>query len=183
MSAQSLPTVGPVPRGGPDRFVAGVAHAAGRRPWRPSARVRVVSDVAMFIFFLALSAPTTTGLTVHEWLAVPFVPVLLGHLVTSWPWVSTVLRPGARPRGRSRTNRTLDLAMFVLVVAAIWSGFAISTDLLPSLGLDVVPRAFWSGLHAASATLLVLLVAAHLLLHWPWVRRHVLRSKGAEVAA
>lgn len=170
MSAQSL-------------SATGAPRTAGRRPWRPSTKARVVSDVAVFVFFLALSAPTTTGLAVHEWLVVPFVPVFLGHLVTSWPWVSAMVRRGARPRGRSRTNRTLNTVMFVLMVAAIWSGFAISTDLLPSLGMDVVPHAFWSGLHSASANLLILLVAAHLLLHWPWVRRHVLRSRGAAKVA
>ena len=155
------------------------ARAAPRRAWRAGTRARVVSDLAVFVLFLALSAPTTTGLTVHEWLAVPLVPVLLGHLVTSWSWVRGVLRRGARPRGRSRTNRALDLVMFVLVVTAGWSGLVISVDLVPSLGLDVVPRTSWVSLHVASANLLVLLLAAHVLLHWPWVRRHVLRSRSA----
>lgn len=170
MSTQSLP-------------VAGAPPAAARRPRRPSTRTRVVSDVAIFAVFLAISAPATTGLAVHEWLAVPFIVVFLAHLVTAWPWVAAVLRRGARPRGRSRTNRAVNLVLFVLVVAATWSGFAISVDLLPALGIGVVPRAFWVGLHAASATVLILLVAAHVLLHWPWVRRHVLRARTAGIAA
>ena len=92
--------------------------AARRRAWRPSTRVRVVSDVAVFAFFLALSAPVTTGLAVHEWLVVPFVPVFLGHVVTSWPWVTAMVRRGARTRGRPRANRALDAAMFVPLIAA-----------------------------------------------------------------
>lgn len=185
VSPESPPSPGSIPRGGPAQIATGVPHAAGRRrAWRPSTRVRVVSDVAVFAFFLALSAPTTTGLAVHEWLVVPFVPVFLGHLVTSWSWVTAMVRRGARPRGRPRTNRTLDVLLFVLVVTAVWSGFAISVDLVPAFGLHVVPRAFWVGLHTASATLLVPIIAAHLLLHWRWVRHHVLRAKSAtEVSA
>ncbi len=147
------------------------------RSWRPSTQTRIVSDVTVFIVFLVLSAPTSTGLKLHEWLAVPFVPVFLGHLITSWPWITTMLRRGSRPRGRPRTNRTLDVLLFVVTVTALYSGFAISVEFLPSLGLDVQPRTFWVSLHSASSTLLVPLIAAHLYLHWRWVRRHVLRRK------
>lgn len=150
-----------------------------RRAWRPSTRIRVVSDLAIFVIFLALSAPTTTGLAVHEWLAIPFIPVFLGHLITSWPWVKSMVRSGSRPKGRPRTNRALDVILFVLMVTAIYSGFAISVEVLPFLGFDVVPRGFWVGVHSASSTLLIALVATHLFLHWPWVRRHVLRVKSA----
>lgn len=148
-----------------------------RRAWRPSTRIRLVSDLAIFVIFLALSAPTTTGLAVHEWLAIPFIPVFLGHLITSWPWVRAMMRHGARPKGRPRTNRALDVTLFVLMVTAIYSGFAISVEVLPFLGFDVVPSGFWVGVHSASSTLLIALIATHVFLHWPWVRRHVLRTK------
>jgi len=154
------------------------ATATADRPtrgWRPSRRARIISDVTVFVVFLVLSAPTTTGLAVHEWLALPFIPVFMGHVITSWPWITSMLRRGSRPRGRPRTNRTLDVLLFVTMVTAIYSGFAISVEFLPSVGLDVQPRTFWVGLHSASSTLLVPLIAAHLYLHWRWVRRHVLR--------
>ncbi len=67
------------------------------------------------------------------------------------------------------------MLLFVTMVTAIYSGFAISVEFLPAVALDVQPRTFWVGLHSASATLLVPLIAAHLYLHWRWVRRHVLR--------
>ncbi len=145
------------------------------RGWRPSRRARIISDVTVFVVFLVLSAPTATGLAVHEWLALPFIPVFMGHVITSWPWITSMLRRGSRPRGRPRTNRTLDVLLFVTMVTAIYSGFAISVEFLPSVGLDVQPRTLWVGLHSASSTLLVPLIAAHLYLHWRWVRRHVLR--------
>ena len=165
----------PAPRG-----TAGGTSADGpdRPPaWRPSKRAHIISDVAVFVVFLVLSAPATTGLAGHEWLAVPFIPIFLGHLVTSWPWITAVLRRGARPRGRPRTNRTLDVLLFVVMVTALYSGFVISVDLLPSLGLDVAPHDFWVSVHSASATLIVPLVAAHLALHWRWMRRNVLRRR------
>ncbi len=165
----------PAPRRTADDTSAG---ATGRpHAWRPSKRAHIISDVAVFVVFLVLSAPATTGLAVHEWLAVPFIPIFLGHLVTSWSWITAVLRRGARPRGRPRTNRTLDVLLFVVMVTAVYSGFVISVDLLPSLGLDVAPRDFWVSLHSASATLIVPLVASHLALHWRWVRRNVLRRR------
>lgn len=147
--------------------------------WRPSKRAHIISDVAVFVFFVALSAPTTTGLTLHEWLVVPFVPIFLSHLITSWPWITAMTRRSAHPRGRPRTNRALDIALFATTVTATYSGLAISGNLLPSLGLDVAPRDFWVTVHSASATLLVPVIAAHLYLHWQWVRRNVLRRRGA----
>lgn len=154
---------------------AGPAAPGRTQRWRPSKRAHIVSDVAVFVVLLALSAPTTTGLAVHEWLAVPFIPIFLGHLITSWPWIAAMARRGAKPRGRPRTNRVLDVALFATTVTAIYSGFAISTDLLPWLGLDLAPRDFWLSVHSASSTLLVPLIATHLYLHWKWVRRNVLR--------
>ena len=145
----------------------------------PSKWAHVICDVAVFVVFLALSAPATTGLAGHEWLAVPFIPIFLGHLVTSWSWITAVLRRGARPRGRPRTNRSLDVLLFVVMVTAVYSGFAISVDLLPSVGLDVAPRDSWVSLHSASSTLIVPLVAAHLVLYWRWMRRNVLQRRGA----
>lgn len=155
---------------------------AARPPlaWRPSTRARIVIDVGVFVLFLALSAPMTTGLAVHEWLVVPFIPVFFGHVITSWSWVTTMLRRGARPRGRPRTNRTLDVILFVLMTTAVYSGLAISVEFLPSVGLAIQPRDFWLSVHAASSSLLVPLIAAHLYLHWRWVRRHVLRRRHAE---
>lgn len=149
-----------------------------RRPrtWRPTTRARVVSDLAIFTLLLALSAPTTTGLPVHEWLVLPFIPVFLSHLLTSWPQITAMFRRGARPQGRPRTNKILDLVSFLLMITAVYSGLAISVEFLPSVGLGGQPRSFWLSVHSASATLLVPLLAAHLFLHWRWVRRHVLRQ-------
>ena len=138
----------------PRRTAGGTSADGPDRPpaWRPSKRAHIISGVAVFVVFL-------------------------GHLVTSWPWITAVLRRGARPRGRPRTNRTLDVLLFVVMVTALYSGFVISVDLLPSLGLDVAPHDFWVSVHSASATLIVPLVAAHLALHWRWMRRNVLRRR------
>jgi len=138
----------------PRRTAGGTSADGPDRPpaWRPSKRAHIISGVAVFVVFL-------------------------GHLVTSWPWITAVLRRGARPRGRPRTNRTLDVLLFVVMVTALCSGFVISVDLLPSLGLDVAPHDFWVSVHSASATLIVPLVAAHLALHWRWMRRNVLRRR------
>lgn len=180
MSVDSQQARAPAERA-PVASAAGATDGAARpRSWRPSTRTRVISDVTLFVLFLSLSAPTLTGLPVHEWLVVPLIPVFLGHLITSWTWITTMARRGARSKGRPRINRVLDVALFVLVVTAIYSGFAISVELLPFLGLEVVPRSFWVSAHAASANLLVVLVAVHLYLHWKWVRRNVLRRKAAE---
>lgn len=142
--------------------------------WKPSTRVRVISDVAIFTLLLALSAPETTGLALHEWLVLPFIPVFMGHLITSWPQITAMFRRQTRPKGRQRTNQIVNLVSFVLMITAVYSGLAISVELLPSIGLGGQPRSFWLSVHSASASLLIPLLAAHLYLHWRWVRRHVL---------
>lgn len=183
-STASAPVRAPTDLGSPTMRRVDDGNTTGKRVWRASTRARIITDVALFAVLLALSAPTTTGLAVHEWLALPFIPIFLGHLITSWPWITAMARPSARPRGRPRVNRALDILLFVLMVTAVYSGFAISVEFLPSVGFDVAPRTFWLNVHAASATLLVPLVAAHLFLHVRWVRRHVLkRNLGAGSAA
>lgn len=153
-------------------------HFASRpRTWKPTTRVRVMSDLAIFTLVLALSAPTTTGLAVHEWLVLPFIPVFFGHLITSWPQITAMFRRSTRPKGRQRTNQIVNLVTFVLMITAVYSGLAVSVKLLPSIGLGGQPRSFWLSVHSASANLLIPLLAAHLYLHWRWVRRHVLRRR------
>lgn len=47
---------------------------------RASIRTRVWLDIALFVGYVALSAPRTTGIPFHEYFTVVFIPIFIAHL-------------------------------------------------------------------------------------------------------
>ena len=147
-------------------------------------RKRVITDVALFVGFVAISAPVTTGIPVHEWMILGFIPIWFAHLILDWDWITSVFRrTGRRRPTRVRVNRALNTFSFVQMVVVIWSGFVIREAMLPALGIHVGPTTFWVGVHDAGSVLLLIATGAHLALHRDWIKRRVLRRQAAAAAA
>lgn len=143
---------------------------------RASITTRVWLDIALFVGYVLLSAPQTTGIPFHEYFTIVFIPIFISHIVLDWAWIARVFRRADRKRpAEVRFNRVFDLVLFVGMVAVIYSGFMISESVLPDFGIDPVATGFWTGLHDAGGNLLILGVGIHLALHWPWVKRNIKR--------
>ena len=141
---------------------------------RVSVATRVWVDIALFVGYVLLSAPQTTGIPFHEYFTVVFIPIFISHIVLDWSWIVRVFRRSDRRRpGEVRFNRVFDVVLFVGMVVVIYSGFLISESILPDFGIDPAASSFWSTVHDAAGNLLILLVGVHLAMHWPWVKRNI----------
>ncbi|MFC4637681.1 DUF4405 domain-containing protein [Deinococcus hohokamensis] len=134
-------------------------------------------DVLLFVVFMLVSAPMTTGIPFHEWLGLVIFAPLFYHLVWHWKWVAGVFTRSSRklPR-RTAFAKWFNLALFFMMLLAGVSGMMISEALLPMLGWIVGPDNFWLTVHKASATLMMFLIGLHLALHWPWIVQRLKRQ-------
>lgn len=130
-------------------------------------RVLIALDVTLLLALLLLNVVRLTGLPVHEWLGVVFVPLLLVHLQMHWPAFAAAIR-------RHTVNDVLNLALFVLMTAATVSGIAISKVLWPA---NYTPAEFmkWRSIHEGSANGAFFVVAVHIGLNWHLVLNAVRR--------
>jgi len=141
-----------------------------------STRNRLLLDVALFAAIVIAYAPSATGISVHEWLALAIVVPTLLHLVLNWDWV---VRSASKLIDRlstvSRLNLVVDVALFVAAVTVTVSGFMVSQAISTALGISVTATALWASVHSFSADATMLLLFAHFALHAKWMAR-VLQS-------
>lgn len=130
-------------------------------------RILIVLDVTLLVALLLLNVVRFTGLPIHEWLGVIFVPLLIVHLQMHWPAFAAAIR-------RRTLNDILNLALFVLMAAATISGVAISKVLLPG---TYTPEEFmkWRSIHEGSANGAFFVVAVHIGLNWQLVMNAIRR--------
>lgn len=146
-------------------------------------RTRVWLDIALFVGYVLLSAPQTTGIPFHEYFTVVFIPIFISHIVLDWSWVKRVFRKSDQKRsGEVRFNRAFDIVLFIGMVVVIYSGFLVSESILPDFGIDPGATVFWSNVHNASGNLLILLVGIHIAMHMPWIKRNIGRIRPKQVA-
>jgi cytochrome b subunit of formate dehydrogenase len=155
--------------------------AASEATGRASISTRVWIDVALFVGYLLLSAPQTTGIPFHEYVTVVFIPIFIAHIVLDWTWVARVFRSTETKPAETRFNRLFDLVLFAAMVVVIYSGFMVSESILPDFGIEPTATTFWSTLHNAGGNLLILLVGVHLAMHWPWIKRNIGRIRPGSV--
>ena len=154
------------------------------RHQKASITTRIWVDIALFIGYVLLSAPQTTGIPAHEYGTLVFIPIFIAHIVLDWGWISRVVRRSDRARTKEvNFNRAFDIVIFIAMVVVIYSGFMISESILPDFGIAPTASDFWTGLHDAGGNLLILLVGIHLAVHWPWIRRNIGRVRPNKAAA
>jgi len=127
--------------------------------------------------------PRSSGIPIHEWLAISILAVLVVHLLLSWDWiVQTTRRFLGKLNTQTRLNYLLNWSLFIDVMLLMLSGLVISEVVMPTLGIGL-PRNFaWRGLHEFSANLFIILLGLHTALHWSWVadtfKRYVFQPIG-----
>ena len=130
-------------------------------------------DVALLVSVCVLQTVSFTGLVLHEWLGLAIVGMVLAHLLFAWGWIATQSRRFvATQSARERINYLLNLILFALVTAVIFSGILISQKAIPTLtGSNAAPDMDWRWdvLHNQFSEAVVLLSGLHLAINWEWV--------------
>ncbi|MBV9548961.1 MAG: DUF4405 domain-containing protein [Alphaproteobacteria bacterium] len=146
-------------------------------------RFLLILDTILFLSLVVLMEPRTS-LTVHEWLGIAFIPLIVVHLLFAWQWIITTLaRLGAKGAWRLRINAVLNLALFVTFVVSAFSGVMTSFIALPGLGIMSATFGRWTLLHNQWTVYFQVAAGLHIAMNWSWivgaVRRHVLARPSA----
>jgi hypothetical protein len=146
-------------------------------------------DIVLLVSVCALEQIPFTGAIVHEWLGLAFAAMIVWHLLLSWSWIASQTRhffPIAS--ARAVVNYLLNLCLFTLVTAVIYSGIMISQEAIPAFTRTRSPiRADspWFFIHNQGSDLIVILAGLHLALNWDWavaaIRRLLRRPKARTV--
>lgn len=140
-------------------------------------RCLLVDAVALVVYALVAN-PALTGIPFHEWAGLGVFVVFLVHAAQHADLVVEVVKGAFRGRkGHRAWNIALDVLITVSFVVCTVSGVLISGTVLPAMGLYADGYFFWSPLHAASAKLLLALLAVHVVVHLRMVSR-ILKDDG-----
>ena len=151
-------------------------------------KLKLAIDIAIFIAFLVAMDPRSSGIAVHEWLAVAALAAIVVHLLLSWDWIIQISRRFVgKLSGTTRINYILNWLIFFDVTLVMLSGLMISRAVMPTLGI-ALPENFASrSLHDLSANLFILLLGVHTALHWSWIAdafsRYIFQPFGRLVSA
>lgn len=133
-------------------------------------KFRMYLDIGLFASFFIINMPQFTGITLHEWLSLVFLPVILVHIVLGWEWIISITkRFFTQLKGEVRFNYILNFLLFFFMVIVMFSGILISEEALPFLGILIKVNRSWVMLHEMSANLLMLTIGIHLAMHWKWI--------------
>ena len=135
-------------------------------------RTKLLLDISTFVAFLVAMDPRTSGIAIHEWLAIALGATVVVHLLLNWNWIVEITkRLFAKGTGLNgaRTNYILNWLLFIDGILIMLSGMMISEAVVPALGLTLPMNFAWRSLHDLSANISLLLMGLHLTLHWNWI--------------
>jgi hypothetical protein len=99
--------------------------------------------------------------------------MLLGsalHIALHWEWVKVViLRSPRKLARRVRTNRGIDIVLFLLFALCGLTGWVVWPV------AEIIPGPFrlslkdWSDMHRLTGMIMFLILVLHLALHWKWI--------------
>jgi hypothetical protein len=127
-------------------------------------------DTVLFIVFLVLTDPQSTGITTHEWVGLGVGLLVAVHLVRNWAWlVSTFHRLSQGQTITSKLSVVLNIGLFVVFGLLVYTGVAISQQALPALGVVAFDNRSLREVHGLLSNLTIGLIGAHAALHWNWI--------------
>jgi cytochrome b561 len=139
---------------------------------RPMSRntVNLLLDTAVFVGFLAATAPRLTGVAIHEWLGLAVGAAVITHLLFHWSWIVGVTRRFfGKVNWGSRLSYLLNALLFVAFTAIIFTGVMISEVAMPLFGVQFERDGLWTMLHRFASDASVFLIGLHVALHWRWI--------------
>lgn len=142
-----------------------------KRQWR--LKTTFWLDVALVVSVCVLQTVRFTGLVLHEWLGLAVILMALAHLLFSWSWIATQSRRFfTLQTARERINYLLNLVLFAVVTAAIFSGILISQKAIPALtgakaaiGMDWR----WDWLHTQFGGAVLMFAGLHVAINLDWL--------------
>ena len=127
-------------------------------------------DTVLFVVFLLLTDPQSTGITTHEWVGLGVGLLVAVHLVRNWAWlVSTFSRLSQGQTITSKLSVVLNIGLFVVFGLLVYTGVAISQQALPALGVVAFDNRSLREVHGLLSNLTIGLIGAHAALHWNWI--------------
>jgi hypothetical protein len=131
---------------------------------------RLWLDLVTFVTLLVVSAPRTTGNTIHELLALALSGAIIAHLLLNWTWIVEITsRLFTKSAQKSRINYILNWALFAGGIMTLLSGLMISKTVVPFFGLSLPQNMSWRQLHSLSTNVIMILMGLHMALHWNWI--------------
>ena len=143
-----------------------------QRTAKPANRnvINLLLDIVIFFGFLIATAPRLSGIAIHEWLGVAFAAAVITHLLLHWSWIVNVLRQFfSKASAMARFNYLLNILLFIDMTVIIFTGFLISEEVLPLLGITPPHGFAWRRIHDMSTTLGLVIVGLHIAVHWQWI--------------
>ncbi|MFN3373341.1 MAG: DUF4405 domain-containing protein [Chloroflexus sp.] len=127
-------------------------------------------DSVMFIAFLITTAPSFSGLVIHEWLSLALVAALITHILLHWQWIVTIgKRLFVKTTWRSRLNYLLNALLFLAFTITVATGVLMSREALPLFGITLPRDRTLEILHRQASDLTVIILGLHVAIHWSWI--------------
>jgi hypothetical protein len=141
-------------------------------PWQGRLKATFWLDAALLVSVCVLQTVPFTGLVIHEWLGLAMIGMVFAHMLLSWSWIASISQRmfGELP-ARARINYLLNLLLFAVTVAVIFSGILISQKAIPVLTGGKAPVEMdwhWDTLHHQFSSAVLLLSGFHLAINWEW---------------
>lgn len=155
-------------------------HTMPKQSPTRKARTNLFLDMGLFLVFLFLFEPESTGIPIHEWLGIAMAITILVHILLHWQWVKVITRRFFQQmNSKVRLNYIINALIFVSFTAIMLSGLMISHSVLPFFGLESLDTPFWNVTHRFATDVTIWLIALHIGLHWRWIvnaaKRHLIQ--------
>lgn len=135
-----------------------------------SNKTNLILDLAIFVAFVFIAAPQSTGNTIHEWLGTAFIAALITHLLFHWKWIVTISAEFFKKLfHQSRLDYIVDAIFLIAMTGALFTGFMISRDVLAVFGLQAPQGGPWRALHSLTSDLSLVALGIHTAFHWKWI--------------
>jgi len=139
-----------------------------------STKSNLILDLSMFGIFLVIANPHSTGITIHEWLAVSFSAAIITHLLAHWNWIVKIGKEFFKKLWhQSRLNFVVDTLFFITMTGSLFSGLLISESVLSALGIQLDVNRSWRSIHSLISDASVIMLGLHFALHWKWLTTNI----------
>ncbi|MDF2787619.1 MAG: hypothetical protein K0S80_717 [Neobacillus sp.] len=132
--------------------------------------VKFAIDILMAVtFVLFFNKQVLGGLTFHEIAGLAIAAVFFTHVLLNWQWVKkvTVKLFDRKLPVKTKVGYVLNLLLLITMAFIIISGIFISKVVFPNINIG--NERWFQVTHISISFLVLILVAAHVGLHWKWV--------------
>lgn len=131
--------------------------------------VKYALDLVMGFTFVLLFDTHASGMTVHEIAGLFMGGAYFTHIALNWRWVRKVTLQlfDRRLKGKVRLGYLLNTLLLVFMTITVGTGILTSRVVLPALNREDI--AWFRIAHLTLPFILLILIGAHIGLHWNWV--------------